>query len=190
MSMDKPAGDYITTYSGRHFYPLSPDPDDILIEDIAHALSLICRGNGQVRIFHSVGEHCLGCALEARARGYSERVILGCLLHDASVCYMSDVPRPFKKELKDYQEIEDKLLSCIYKKFLGSDIAEEEYMKIKEIDDDLLAHDLYFLLNEGNGENLPRLLHPYGYGNRKMQETEAEYLELYRSLSSLSSRTF
>ena len=33
---------YITTVSGIHFYPLDPNPKDIDIEDIAHALSLIC----------------------------------------------------------------------------------------------------------------------------------------------------
>ena len=41
----------ITTYTGRHIDPLHPDPDMICIEDIAHALSLICRGNGQVKTF-------------------------------------------------------------------------------------------------------------------------------------------
>ena len=92
-------GDYITTYTGKHFEPMNPDPDVIDIGDIAHALSLICRGNGHVNTFWSVGEHCICCAREAKARGLSERMILACLLHDASECYMSDVPRPFKKSL-------------------------------------------------------------------------------------------
>ena len=55
----------ITTYTGRHIDPLHPDPDMICIEDIAHALSLICRGNGQVKTFFSVGQHCINCAREA-----------------------------------------------------------------------------------------------------------------------------
>ena len=76
--------DFITTYTGVHLNPADPDPDQIRIEDIAHALSLICRGNGQVRTFWSVGEHCLCCAREAEARGLSSRVVLACLLHDAS----------------------------------------------------------------------------------------------------------
>ena len=49
----------ITTYTGKHIDPLHPDPDMICIEDIAHALSLICRGNGQVKTFFSVGQHCI-----------------------------------------------------------------------------------------------------------------------------------
>ena len=79
---------YITTYTGRHFYPTHPNSDDIVIEDIAHALPLLCRGNGHVNKFWSVAEHCICCAKEAEARGLSERMVLACLLHDASECYM------------------------------------------------------------------------------------------------------
>lgn len=84
--------EYITTYTGQHFEPTNPDPELIRIEDIAHALSMICRGNGHVKTFWSVGQHCICCAREAAARGLSNRMVLACLLHDASECYMSDVP--------------------------------------------------------------------------------------------------
>ena len=48
---------YITTYTGNHFDPINPDPELINIVDIAHALPMICRGNGQVSTFlHSVRE--------------------------------------------------------------------------------------------------------------------------------------
>ena len=96
--------DYITTYTGNHIDPADPDPEAISIRDIAHALSLICRGNGHVRNFWSVGQHCLDCAHEAQARKLSPRMILACLLHDASECYMSDVPR--KGDLKsDFRKV-------------------------------------------------------------------------------------
>ena len=52
---------YITTYTGNHFDPINPDPELINIVDIAHALPMICRGNGQVSTFWSVGEHCILC---------------------------------------------------------------------------------------------------------------------------------
>jgi 5'-deoxynucleotidase YfbR-like HD superfamily hydrolase len=42
---------------------------------------------------------------EAAARGYSERVQLACLLHDASEAYLSDVTRPVKQELPKYLEV-------------------------------------------------------------------------------------
>ena len=69
-------GDCITTYTGKHFDPTHPDEELICIEDIAHALSLLCRGNGHVRTFFSVGQHCILCAKEAEARGYSGRLTI------------------------------------------------------------------------------------------------------------------
>lgn len=60
-------GEFITTYTGQHFEPTNPNPELIRIEDIAHALSMICRGNGHVKTFWSVGQHCICCAREAAA---------------------------------------------------------------------------------------------------------------------------
>ena len=45
---------YITTYTGNHFDPINPDPELINIVDIAHALPMICRVNGQVSTLWSV----------------------------------------------------------------------------------------------------------------------------------------
>ena len=79
----------MTTYSGRKFDPMQMTPGDVYIEDIAHALSLLCRGGGQLTYFYSVGQHSLNCAAEAKARGWSKRQQLACLLHDASEGYIS-----------------------------------------------------------------------------------------------------
>lgn len=97
---------YILTYKRKEFYPLEPKVEDIDIEDIAHALSLLCRANGHFKHFYSVGLHSLNCAKEAQARGYSERVMLGCLLHDGSEAYLADITRPVKRHLQKYLEIE------------------------------------------------------------------------------------
>lgn len=171
--------DYITTYSGTHFFPVKPDRKDFHIRDAAHALSLICRGNGQVKVFFSVGQHCINCAREALARGYSARVALACLLHDAGEAYLSDVPSPFKKYLKDYVALEDQLISMIYQKYLGSDVTEEEQERVKEIDRDFLAYDLYYLLGEGQREKLPDMKLDFSYEVRPFEKVEQEYLELF-----------
>ena len=178
--------EYITTYTGLHFRPTEPDSDLIRIQDIAHALSLICRGNGHVQTFWSVGEHCICCAKEAAARGFSERMILACLLHDASECYLSDVPTPFKKELPEYQERENRLLSMIYKKFLGSDLSEEEQIQLKEIDRAMLWYDLKRLLKEPQSGEAPQLHIELNYKVRSFSEVEKEYLALFVRYSELS----
>ena len=171
--------EYITTYTGEHFKPLEPDPQLIKIEDIAHALSMICRGNGHVKTFWSVGEHCICCAKEAAERGFSNRMVLACLLHDASECYMSDVPRPFKKDLPAYQEQEDHLLSIIFRKFLGPDLIEEEQIQLKEIDNAMLWYDLKELLGEKQHGEAPKIHIDIDYTVRPFAVVEEEYRELY-----------
>ncbi len=176
-------GNYITTYTGKHFEPADPDSEMFQIEDMAHALSLICRGNGHVKTFWSVGQHCINCANEARARGLSNRMALICLLHDAGECYLSDIPRPFKKELPEYRAQEERLMDMIYEKFLGSPLTQEEQKQLKEIDDAMLWHDLENLLDETQFGEIPELNIDLDYSVRPFQDVEKEYLELFCRLS-------
>lgn len=169
---------WITTYTGEHFYPTRPEMDKIVIQDIAHALSLICRGNGQLKTFYSVGQHCIACAREAEAEGLSPRVKLAALLHDAGECYMSDVPRPFKQELPRYQAWENHLLNFIYTKFLGAPLTRAEKAEVRRIDNAMLYYDLDDLLEDQEGEE-PRVLIKPDHSFRAFEEVEEEYLKLY-----------
>ena len=123
----------MTTYSGRKFDPMQMTPGDVYIEDIAHALSLLCRGGGQLTYFYSVGQHSLNCAAEAKARGWSERQQLACLLHDASEGYISDIIRPVKIYLTNYLEIESKIMGTILTHFGLDDLTEEENRRWNQI---------------------------------------------------------
>jgi hypothetical protein len=101
-------GDWMQTYSGRRFYPLDPQAEDLYLGDIAHALSLLCRYGGHVDRFYSVAEHCVLMS-EAVAPEHA----LAALLHDATEAYVVDVPRPLKAVLLDYSPIEDRLWRVI-----------------------------------------------------------------------------
>ena len=170
---------YITTYTGKHFDPTAPEASLFDVRDIAHALSLTCRGNGHVKTFFSVGQHCVNCALEAELRGYSQRVILACLLHDGSEAYMSDVPRPFKQALPAYVEAEESLLEMIYEKYLGEKLSEEEQRQVKAVDDDLLYYDLKELLGETPAGEAPVLRIELDYNVQPFDKVEEQYLKLY-----------
>ena len=171
--------DYISTYTGIRFYPAQPDAEGICIEDIAHALSLLCRGNGHVSKYWSVAQHSLICAREAAARELPDRIVLACLLHDAGECYLSDVPRPFKSELPGYRELEDKLLRLIYTRFLGAPLAEEEEQVVKEIDDGALYYDLKELIHNEQSETEPRFHVIPDYEFRPFHEVEKEFLDWF-----------
>ena len=170
---------YITTYTGKHFNPAQPDREKIDIRDIAHALPMICRGNGHVKTFFSVGQHCIHCALEAEARGYSRRLILACLLHDASECYLSDVPRPVKSGMPGYKAVEERLLEQVYIKYLGSALAEQEERLVKQVDNDMLYYDMLNLLNERFDQEPPVMLTVFSYEVLPFEQVEGKYLELF-----------
>lgn len=174
---------YITTYTGKHFDPTCPEREKLDIRDIAHALSLTCRGNGQVKTFFSVGQHCIHCALEAEARGYGGRLALACLLHDASECYLSDVPRPVKATMPQYKAVEERLLEQIYIRYLGEGLTEEEEKRVKQIDNDMLYYDLLYLLNEKTEPNAPVMATDFSYEVLPFEQVEKRYLELYARLT-------
>ncbi|MBO7208742.1 MAG: HD domain-containing protein [Clostridia bacterium] len=131
--------DFIVTYTGIKFYITNPKPEDINPVDIAHSLSLMCRGNGHLGHFYSVAQHCINCYNEAKARGYSKKVQLALLLHDASEGYISDITRPVKQFLPEYFKLEKAIQDCIYKRFGIDSLTDEERSLIGEIDDNFLC---------------------------------------------------
>lgn len=180
--MTENKGSYLKTYMGNKVDPLSVKAEDITLEDIAHALSLMCRGNGQVVHFYSVGQHCINCAKEAKARGWNERLQLGCLLHDAAEAYMSDLITPIKVYMPQYYEIEDKFLEAVYEKFGLADLTEEEWNMIMEVDRALLTYDLVELLKEPVPDEGYQVVRIPDIDFRPFEEVEKEYKDLAETL--------
>ena len=173
----------IKTYTGIMFDPLEPNMDLIRIEDIAHALAMLCRANGHFKTFYSVGQHCINCAREAKARGYSEFVQLACLLHDASEANLSDVTRPVKAELPRYVEIEKPLQDCIWAKFLHRTLSTEEYDQVFEIDDAILAHEFIQLMGASIFDPTPAICSEPEFPFMGFERCQQEFLELFRELT-------
>lgn len=170
------------TYTKKMFDPLHPNVELIDIQDIAHALSMLCRANGHFRNFYSVCQHSINCMKEAKARGYSKKVQLGCLLHDASEAYLSDVTRPVKQELPRYTEIEEPLQDAIWLKFLGTPLTEEENRQVFAIDDDILWHEFVNLMGAALSDTKPALASSPIYEFMGFESCRDEYLHLFHSL--------
>ncbi len=105
-------GDWIATYSGKQFWPLDPSPQDISIQDIAHALSIISRFTGHCLRPYSVAQHSV-----LVAHAVPREIALEGLMHDSAEAYLSDVSRPLKKYLPEYQRIETTVEKVIANKF-------------------------------------------------------------------------
>lgn len=107
-----PRGDWIQTASGQQFWPMDPQPHEVYLDDIAHALSMLCRFGGHCRRFYSVAEHCV-----LMARAAPAEFKRWALLHDASEAYLVDVPRPIKPFLIGYDEAEAKIMRAVAIRF-------------------------------------------------------------------------
>jgi hypothetical protein len=131
----------LMTASGLDFYPLAPDPAAVRIEDIAHALSNICRYGGHVREFYSVAQHSV---LLSRAAPLH----LGrwALLHDAAEAYVGDIPRPLKRHLVGYEAIEAGVMAAIVTA-LGLSPAEMP-PEVKAMDNAIIADEARALMPE------------------------------------------
>ena len=131
---------WIQTYTGRQFWPLSPRPEDVCIEDIAHALSNMCRFTGHCREFYSVAQHSVLVAeMFVQVTGQETGPnVLAALLHDASEAYLVDVPSPIKPFLAGYKGMESAVMDCICIRF-GIDGAPRHHPMIKFCDATLLA---------------------------------------------------
>ena len=103
---------WIQTYTGRKLDLANPNPDDLDLDDIAHALSLICRFTGHVREFYSVAQHCVIVSSLV-----PPELALSALLHDATEAYIGDVSRPLKGLLPEYRAIEARLWAAIAERF-------------------------------------------------------------------------
>jgi hypothetical protein len=143
----------ITTFSGVRFWPLHPNPDDILIADIAHALAHQCRFGGHAREFYSVAEHCVRVSQHCRP----EDALWG-LLHDASEAFLSDVPAPLKvlPAFKAYRAAERVLQRIIAARF---GVAPKQPASVTEADRAMLRIEMSDLLRPLGGRQPGRPPH-------------------------------
>lgn len=109
--MTERRGDWIQTFTGKAFWPMDPRPEDIDIEDIAHALAMKCRFSGHCLEFYSVAQHSV---LVSRS---CPEAPLWALLHDAAEAYLPDVARPVKRFLTGFKEIEERVERCVAERF-------------------------------------------------------------------------
>lgn len=135
---------WINTFSGKKFLLLGKHEIDL--QDIAHSLSFQCRFNGHCLRFYSVAQHCINVA-----RILPQELKLWGLLHDAAEAYIGDMPRPIKKELGFYNNVETSILLSIAGKFnLEWPMPDE----IKKADDKMLATEERHIMNSVGHWNL------------------------------------
>ncbi len=164
--------DWIQTFTGKQFYPLEPDIELICIEDIAHALSMLCRFTGHCKHFYSVGQHSI-----LMAQHMPGEYLLEGLLHDAAEAYINDMSRPVKGDIAKYRAIEFRLRMRIEKRFNLKDVSSI----VKKVDNALLYLEGHYLMPNVSTWNIkkPDLFLPEeSFESWSPQVVEAHFLEL------------
>ena len=104
-----------------------------------------------------------------------------CLLHDAGEAYLSDVTRPIKHHMDYYNEVEGRLLSLIYTKFLGKDLTEEEARLVKSVDDAMLYHEFLHYMDIPLSASTPEIASVPVFRFEDFKKVEKDYLARFHA---------
>jgi hypothetical protein len=137
-------GNWMQTASGQKYFPMDPRAEEVKIEDIAAALSKVCRFGGHCNKFYSVAEHSVYVSMFVP----KEWALQG-LLHDATEAYLADIVRPVKGYLTGYKEIEDRNWRVIAEKF---GVPYDLHSSVKEADNNVLLTEQKYLMAESPGD--------------------------------------
>jgi 5'-deoxynucleotidase YfbR-like HD superfamily hydrolase len=176
--------DWIETQSGQKVWVIEPTPDTIRIDDIAHALSLLCRFNGHCKRLYTVGEHLLLCDKIYRRRfGKNPLERLQLLLHDSPEAYLGDVTRPLKAAMPQYKLWESQMEKTIYQALNIPPPTKETTLRIKQVDDIALLTERRDLLSKsGHTWTIKGKPDPKPIKRRKPKATKKQFLKLFYKL--------
>jgi 5'-deoxynucleotidase YfbR-like HD superfamily hydrolase len=174
---------FMHTFSGKMFRYLDPSPEDVCIEDIAHALSQLNRFVGQTTKPYSVAQHSV-----LVSQTCPSKFALYGLLHDASEAYTNDVCRVLKISpgMGIYKWYENLAMSAVCKKF---ELPVTEPPEVKTADlmllltekRDLFKHTCLWAVNKYDGtshlEPLKKKIRPW-----TPEEAEEKFLERFAEL--------
>jgi 5'-deoxynucleotidase YfbR-like HD superfamily hydrolase len=106
------ANSSIWLYTGKFVDVLDIESTHFDIHDFAHALSQLNRYTGNTLFPYSVGEHSVkGSKLTpVKARGLSRAF----LIHDCSEVICNDLPNPVKRQLPEYEKMEERIQRHIF----------------------------------------------------------------------------
>lgn len=133
------------TYSGRMVDLMDLSVEDMYLDDMLVPLSRIGRYGNHTRNLYSVGLHTIFCVELARMNGESDDVIRYLLGHDLSESYLGDIPRPLKRNLSMYGEVEEDVQNKIWT-FLGLAVPDDTMMeRIVKYDNGILYWESYMV---------------------------------------------
>jgi 5'-deoxynucleotidase YfbR-like HD superfamily hydrolase len=183
---------YRSTNSGLVFDFVNPTEDMVDIEDVAHALSHLCRFTGHCDRFYSVAEHSLIGALIFMERGDDE-LAFEFLMHDAHEAYVGDLSTNLKKLCPDFKIIEERVDKLIRRKY---NMANEMSSEVKQMDIKMLATEKSNLLYNHRFSdwavlnNIDTLNEDLRDSNLSMQQVRQLFIDTFDMLMQTTGRNY
>jgi len=166
---------WMTTFTGKKFYPFDPYISDICIEDIAHHLALECRYGGACKYHYSVAQHCV---LGARITRTELRIPF--LLHDGAETYLKDMLHNLKRYMPEYLMAEKSLQDLIYLRFK---VPAFDHIVVKRLDYAMMRAEVNVLMNSKEDWYFPEAPAPVTIEPWTWQEAEELFLDAYNVFS-------
>jgi hypothetical protein len=153
-------GDHILdTASGQKLNLVDPQPEEIELEDIASALSKVCRFGVQPRRFYSVAHHAVMVRDIVVQAGRPDLAAVA-LHHDSAEAFVCDLPKPLKDLMEDENDFAYDRVSKRLDRAIGLALRVDPYDKgspegelIKLADDRALFIEAEYLLLTAGGES-------------------------------------
>lgn len=170
---------WIKCHSGTKIDIFKPKQDQILIEDISHALSRLCRFNGHVKNYYCVAQHSVFVS-----KIVDQKWALEALMHDCAEAFLGDICTPLKKHLLKYYEYEEVMERAIARKF-GLSRCKECLKQVKLADQLALVTEARDLLQNEDSlctyapvDPLPITVKPWG-----IEKSKREFLKRFYELT-------
>jgi len=136
----------IQTYSGFRFNfdPNNLEFNDVDIRDIRHSLALQCRWTGHTLFHYSIAQHSCYAFDIAWLKYEDMSLAFEALMHDASEAYLTDMSRPIKRIVPQYNTLQVPIEAYISRCFGLPEVMTE---KVAEIDNRLLITEYFQLID-------------------------------------------
>lgn len=113
---------FMQTYTGQEYHFSALTPGQVLIGDIAHSLSLVCRFNGHCSEFYSVAQHSMLVAYVLAVQLNRPDLLKWGLYHDAGETYIGDMLWGLKHDSesavgREFRKLEEGVDAAIAQRF-------------------------------------------------------------------------
>jgi hypothetical protein len=175
-----PDNRWIGLLSGAILHYDHPETSDVTIDDLASALSNVCRFSGHLPCFYSVAQHLVNTSYIVPPEHAFDA-----LMHDTAEAFTNDIPTPLKWTFPEFKVIESKIEGGMSKLFNFNYPYPAE---VKLADTQMLLIEKKYIKNDTNVwpdyegyeyEHLVDLVHLEPWQPRRAKR---EFLERYEEL--------